>query len=100
MALGREMSKETIPDVMDELLLFQLTQKAKAFTPAGTKLPSLILTDSTGNRRLSVANFNEVQEIIEQKHAIEEAEEEASLGSAEYMERAITPTPVLSGEGT
>ena len=69
-------------DMMDDITLFRINQltKEKSNLPSG-KIPTLILTDSTGNKRLSLANFGQLQEIREQKALIDtvSSDSQASL---------------------
>ena len=67
-------------DMMDDFTLFRINQLTKEKSSLGKpgQTPTVILTDSTGKKRLSLANYGQLQEIREQK-ALIDVESEISL---------------------
>ena len=81
MATGQ--NSESNVDMMDDFTLFRFNQmiKEKANLAPG-KTPTLILTDSSGKKRLSFGNMGQLQEIREQK-ALIDAGSDISLSPSE-----------------
>ena len=69
-------------DMMDDITLFRINQLTKEKSNLGKpgQSPTLILTDATGKKRLSLANYGQLQEIREQK-ALIDAESDISVVS-------------------
>ena len=81
--MAAEQNSQNNVDMMDDFTLFRFNQiiKEKANMPPG-KTPTLILTDSSGKRRLSFGNLGQLQEIREQK-ALIDAGSDISLSPSE-----------------
>ena len=78
-----EQSSHSNVDMMDDFTLFRFNEiiKEKANLAPG-KTPTLILTDSSGKKRLSFGNLGQLQEIREQK-ALIDAGSDISLSPSE-----------------
>ena len=78
-----EQSSHSNVDMMDDFTLFRFNAiiKEKANLAPG-KTPTLILTDSSGKKRLSFGNLGQLQEIREQK-ALIDAGSDISLSPSE-----------------
>ena len=68
--MANEDNSQSNTDMMDDFTLFRFNQmiKEKAKLAPGTS-PTLILTDSSGKKRLSFGSLGQLQEIREQKGA-------------------------------